>query len=185
MEYLNLGGYELKKNWFIRIILLPLGWLRATRSVKGKKKKKKHFCCFSLLLVLLFRVVLLFLAWKLVIILINCFKARVLGYSTWRSDHLWCMLIHPSLLVCFPLVTEGQCPKAAVVSVLHRLPAPHTVRRPAGTTDDNASGLGFVCRSFCGTESCECCCQGSCLCKLGLGERKMGNVPFSMMCLNH
>lgn len=29
-----------------------------------------------------------------------------------------CMLIHPSLLVCITLVTEGWCPKAAVVSVL-------------------------------------------------------------------
>lgn len=67
---------------------------------------------------------------------------------------------------------------------LYRLPASNTVKQLPGTTDNKTSGLEFVCRSFCGTESCECCCQGSCLCKRGLGRKKIGKLMFSIMCLS-
>lgn len=72
MKYLNVGGIWIKKNGFIRIILLASGWLRycllrATRSVRGGKKNT-----LLLLVVTQFAIQtdLLFLSWKLVIILV-------------------------------------------------------------------------------------------------------------------
>lgn len=118
---------------------------------------------------------------------LNCFKAHFCAYSTQRSVFFWFSLsLHPTLLICFITSGERQCTKSgfAFFFPLYRLPASNTVKQLPGTTDNKTSGLEFVCRSFCGTESCECCCQGSCLCKRGLGRKKIGKLMFSIMCLS-